>query len=124
MLSSLKTGKSLDSGACSADWTNDKSFLIGTDNGEVMLYKLTDQSESFYQNLMTKKEHDGLVTSLATCYDSNLALSGAEDARIKLWDLSEELSMNTFNGHDYAVCSLSLNPNNNQTFVSCSEVTI
>lgn len=33
MLSSLKTGKSLDSGVCSANWTNDTSFLIGTDNG-------------------------------------------------------------------------------------------
>ena len=33
MLSTLKTGKSLDSGICCANWTSDQNFLIGTDNG-------------------------------------------------------------------------------------------
>jgi len=35
MLSSLKTGKSSDSGICSARWASDDTFLIGTDNGIV-----------------------------------------------------------------------------------------
>lgn len=57
-----------------------KSFFL-IKIGEVMLYKLTNESENLYANLMNKKEHDGLVNCLATCYDSNLALSGSEDAR-------------------------------------------
>jgi hypothetical protein len=47
-----------------------------------MLYKVvSNEPENMYQNLMNKKEHDGLVLCLATCYDSNFALSGSEDAR-------------------------------------------
>ena len=38
MLSTLKTGKSLDSGICCANWTSDQNFLIGTDNGKIFSF--------------------------------------------------------------------------------------
>ena len=89
-----------------------------------MHYRVTNVSENLYENLMNKKEHDSLVTCIATCYDSNMALSGSEDARIKVWSLNDELSIHTYKGHENTVSSLTLNPNNNQTFISCSEVYI
>ncbi len=41
-----------------------------------------------------------------------------------MWSLNEDVSVRTFKGHDFSICDLALNPNNNQTFVSCSEVNI
>ena len=98
MLSSLKTGKSLSSGVSQARWVSNEKFLAGSDNGEVMLYKMNKEPDNMYESIMLKHEHDNLVTCLATSFNSDIALSGSEDSKIKMWDLNEELSIKTFKG--------------------------
>lgn len=121
MLSSQKTGKSLSSGISQAKWVCNDKFLAGTDDGEVMLFKLNKEPENLYENLMVKHEHDSIVLCLATVMNSEIALSGSDDSKIKMWNLKDELSIRTYKGHDSAVCSLVFNPTCNQTFISCSE---
>jgi len=121
-LSSLKTGKSNDSGVSQARWISNERFVAGTDNGEVILYKVNkEEPENMYETVMVKQEHDSLVLSLATNLNSNIALSGSSDTRIKVWNLNDELSINTFKGHEGAVCSLTMNPKCTDVFLSCSE---
>ncbi len=48
MLSTLKTGKSLDSGICCANWTSDQNFLIGTDNGKISFFFFLKICFSYY----------------------------------------------------------------------------
>lgn len=99
MLSSLKTGKSNESGISQARWISNERFITGTDNGEVVLYKMNkEEPENMYETLMTKHEHDSLVVSLATTFDSHIALSGSSDSRIKVWNLNDELSTRTMKG--------------------------
>jgi WD40 repeat protein len=144
MLSSLKTGKSMTSGISQARWVSNENFLAASDNGEVMLYKLNKEPENMYESIMLKLEHDSIVTCLATNFNSDIALSGSEDCKIKMWDLKDELSIKTFKGnfsravpviilqflnkffqkyqaHESTVFSLSLNPKCAQTFLSCSD---
>lgn len=121
LLSSLKTGKSMTSGVSQAKWVTNDRFLTGTDNGEVMLYKLNKEPENLYENVMLKQEHDSMVLCVVTNFNSEIALTGSDDSKIKVWNLKEELSIKTLKGHDSAVCSISMNPTCNQVFLSCSE---
>ena len=117
LLSSLKTGKSNDSGVSQARWISNERFVAGTDNGEVILYKVKrenmyetvmvkhehdslvkEEPENMYETVMVKHEHDSLVLSLATNLNSHIALSGSSDTRIKVWNLNNELSIRTFKG--------------------------
>jgi len=98
MLSSLKTGKSMTSGITQARWVTNQTFLAASDNGEVMLYKLNKEPDNMYENIMLKLEHDSIVTCLATSFNYEIALSGSEDGKIKMWDLNDELSIKTFKG--------------------------
>lgn len=86
-----------------------------------MLYKLNKEPENMYEKIMVKQEHDSLVLCFATSFNSDIALSGSEDSKIKVWDLKNELSIRTYKAHESAVCSLSLNPSCNKSFISCSE---
>lgn len=121
MLSSLKSGKSINSGVNKAKWISNETFLTGTDNGEVMLFKVNKEPENLYESIMYKHEHDSMVLCLAANFNSQIALSGSDDSKIKIWSLNDEISIKTYKGHEHAVCSLSMNPSCSQTFVSCSE---
>lgn len=55
---------------------------MGTERGEVMLFKLnSESSENKLEHLTTKHEHDSLVLCLDTKFDSEIAISGSEDSR-------------------------------------------
>ena len=97
-LRDLSSGKSVDSGINQARWISNERFVIGTDNGEVMLYKLNNQKSVFYELSMVKQEHDSMVLCVATNFNSEIALSGSDDSKIKVWDLNEEMSIKTLKG--------------------------
>ncbi len=82
MLSSLKTGKHFETGVCDARWQSNERVFVGTENGEVMLFKLNDSTgENYFERVFTKQEHDNMVLCLDSKFDSELAVSGSDDAR-------------------------------------------
>ena len=83
MLSSLKSGKHFETGVCDARWQSSERVLVGTENGEVILFKLNDPTiaENYFERVFTKQEHDNMVLCIDTKYDSELAISGSDDAR-------------------------------------------
>lgn len=111
--------KKVNSGVCTASWLSNNKFLIGTDCGRVQLLEWNENFDS----LMDKEEHDGLVSCLDKKFDSEMAVSGSSDCRIKIWDLNEALSIRTFRGHDFPVTSISLNPLDTNCLISTSEDT-
>lgn len=117
-LTDCKKGRCLDSGVNQARWVSNDRFVLGTDNGEIIAYKNISDKD---QEVMVKQEHDGMVLCVATNMNSEIALSGSDDSKIKVWDLNDEVSIKTLKGHDSAVCSLTFNPTCTKTFVSCSE---
>lgn len=117
LLSKFESCKKVKSGVCTARWLTNDSFLIGTDCGKLELVKWNKNFDS----LMSKEEHDGLVTCIDRKFDSETAVSGSSDCRIKIWDLNEALSVRTFRGHDFPITSVSLNPLDTNCLISTSE---
>lgn len=115
----LKFYRKVNSGVCTARWLSNTKFLIGTDCGTVQLLEWNENLDS----LMNKQEHDGLVTCLDKKFNSETAVSGSSDCRIKIWDLNEALSTRTIRGHDYPVTSVLLNPWDANCLISTSEDT-
>lgn len=118
-LCNFKVGRCIESGVNQARWISNERFILGTDNGEIMMYTNINDQKS--QEVMIKQEHDSMVLSLATNMNSEIALSGSDDSKIKVWDLNDEVSIKTLKGHDSAVCSLTFKPTCTKTFLSCSE---
>ena len=85
MLSSMKTGKHFETGVCDSKWSSADRVFVGNENGEVMLFKLSNQSESYFEPIFTKQEHDNMVICLDCKYDTELAISGSDDARLSLF---------------------------------------
>ncbi len=85
MLSALKMNLNIESGVSDAKWASDEQILVGTDRGEILLYKINKTNNNLendkFDLLMKKSEHDNVVTCLGTCLNSGLGLSGSDDAR-------------------------------------------
>lgn len=113
----FKSFKTVKSGVCTARWVTNDTFLIGTDCGKLELLKWNEN----FDFQMSKEEHDGLVTCIDRKFNSEKAVSGSSDCRIKIWDLNEALSIRTFRGHDYPITSLTLNPLDVNCMISTSE---
>ena len=85
MLSSLKMSLDIKSGVSVARWSSNQGILVGTDLGEVNLYRIknadNNQESKQFDCEMSKREHDDPITCLETRNDSNTAISGSEDSR-------------------------------------------
>ncbi|CAF0874798.1 unnamed protein product [Brachionus calyciflorus] len=121
LLSKLRIKKKFHSAPSVARWTTNESILIGNDSGDVELLNLSESSEDNFEVVMSKCQHDGIVTCLDTKFDSNLALSGSDDATIKVWDLNESMSKHTYRAHDFSITSLTFKPNETDCFISTSQ---
>lgn len=125
MLSTLKMNININSGVSDAKWVTDEQILVGTDFGEIILYKINNTNNNLennkFENVLAKCEHDDLITCLETKYDSTIALSGSEDSKIKVWDLKEQLSILTYGVHEHGITSLKMHPNDTNKFLSCSQ---
>jgi len=89
-------------------------------------------SSSYFEKVFTKQEHDSFVNCLAVKQSNGnggldeLAVSGSDDARVKLWNLAAEQSTRTLTAHEYSISSITLNPHNasnasSHQFISCAE---
>ncbi len=82
MLSSLKTGKHFESGVCDARWQSNERIFVGTENGEVMLFKINESTvENYFERVFVKQEHDNMVLCIDSKFGSELAISGSDDAK-------------------------------------------
>jgi len=83
-LNSLNTCQTFECNISQAKWTSNEHFMIGHDSGEVSLVKvlgdLPNQRGVFYENRMTRVEHDGAVVCLETMHECDVALSGSMDS--------------------------------------------
>ncbi len=75
--------------------------LSGSQNGTIKLWDIKTG-----QQLVTFKEHTGLVSSIAFSPDGNTAISGSYDKTIKLWNLKTGQEILTFRGHTDKVYSV------------------
>lgn len=96
-LLNFKKGRCLESGVNQARWLSNERFVLGTDNGEIIMYSNLNDEKS--QEVMIKQEHDSMVLCLATNLNSEIALSGSDDSKIKVWDLNDEVSIKTLKGN-------------------------
>ncbi|MBK8989374.1 MAG: WD40 repeat domain-containing protein [Chloroflexi bacterium] len=51
--------------------------------------------------------HSGMVHSISVCHTKNLAITGSEDAEIKVWDLDTARLIRTIRGHTASVSCVS-----------------
>ena len=111
--------------ACSK-WLNDDELLFGTDAGSLVLSKSYCDSVGNFklEEKMSRCEHDGLVNCLDATFGSRTAITGSSDSIIKIWDLNECMSIQTFKAHDFGVRSIRLSPDQSAVFISTAEVSV
>ncbi|HZI49478.1 MAG TPA: hypothetical protein VFD75_16905, partial [Pyrinomonadaceae bacterium] len=86
--------------------------LLSQAERDVELAKYSRESRAAVPNLIRRLQgHTGSVRAVSLNADNKLALSGAEDTTLKLWDLASSEVLRTFIGHTDAV----------QTVVFCSD---
>ena len=116
------SGKHFDTGVCDARWLSADCFVVGTENGQLAVVATQSATNSStppandvngsgedsssalvsrppsYELKFTRQEHDHMVLCVDAAYGSSLAISGSHDAKIKVWDVEQELSTRTYAG--------------------------
>ena len=84
---------------CAGIWVNAEDFIISTDSGHLIMMKMTlKDTKTKLKELMSVLEHDDEVSCLDVEYNSDFAITGSADSTIKLWDLNEKISTQTWQG--------------------------
>ncbi|XP_041354220.1 peroxisomal targeting signal 2 receptor-like [Gigantopelta aegis] len=111
------------------DWNDGLFDLTWAENNEnVVVTAAGDGSVLVWDTAQLKgpirafKEHTKEVNSVdwSLTRNENLVLSGSWDHTIKLWDLQNSQSLNTFSGHEYIVYNVAWSPHIPGCFVSAS----
>jgi len=122
-LKQRKRNYATSSGNSGVAWVGDKTDYVAAagDDASVTLW-LT--SETGNNPKISYKEHDDIVSSLATNpVKMELLASGSWDAKIKLWSLTKEESLATLEGHLAAINSLAWQQNSEHLLFSASQDT-
>ncbi|KAI1890735.1 hypothetical protein AGOR_G00156690 [Albula goreensis] len=113
-------GVQTEAGVSDAKWLSGRGILVASDSGAVELWELTED-ESLLVNKFSRHEHDDLVTSISPTAGGTHAASGSMDCCIKMWDLTQQTVVNTYNGHSSAVTCVSCSPTEEALFLSSGQ---
>ncbi|TWW62127.1 methylosome protein 50 isoform X1 [Takifugu flavidus] len=115
-----KAGVQTEAGVVDAKWVSDKSVVVASDSGALELWELAE-NEHLLVNRFTKHDHDGIVTTVSPVTGSNSAVTGSMDCRIKVWDLSQQTLVTTYNAHTQPVHCVACSPAEESLFISCGQ---
>nr|XP_022290745.1 methylosome protein 50-like isoform X2 [Crassostrea virginica] len=112
-------GVQLEAGFKEAVWLDDTKVLVGLDTGGIALWELVDNFHTFV-HLSGAVEHDDLVTSVGVVCGGKRAVSSGADRCVKVWDLENMHSTNTYKAHSDVVECVSCHATEPALFLSCS----
>lgn len=115
-----RAGVQTETGATDVKWLSDKGIVLASDLGALELWELTED-ERLLVNRLTKYEHDNIVTTVSPMCEATGAVTGSMDCRVKVWDLSQETVVTTYNAHTDSVNCVVCSPTEDSLFVSCGQ---
>ncbi|XP_013400422.1 methylosome protein 50 [Lingula anatina] len=113
-------GMHVESGVTDLQWINDYLIISGYDSGGINIWKFTEDLQTV-NPIYHAFEHDDMVKSLSVAQGGAAAVSGGYDCRIKVWDIEEQQSSNTFQGHSDAITCVACHPRDSSVFLSSSQ---
>ncbi|CAO2599598.1 Methylosome protein 50 [Lemmus lemmus] len=90
-------GVQTEAGVADLTWVGDKGILVASDSGAVELWEL-DENETLIVSKFCKYEHDDIVSTVTVLSSGTQAVSGSKDFCIKIWDLAQQMSLNSYRG--------------------------
>ncbi|EGW12026.1 Methylosome protein 50, partial [Cricetulus griseus] len=113
-------GVQTEAGVADLTWVGDKGILVASDSGAVELWEL-DENETLIVSKFCKYEHDDIVSTVTVLSSGTQAVSGSKDFCIKIWDLTQQMSLNSYRAHSGQVTCVAASPHKDSVFLSCSE---
>ncbi|EDV27156.1 uncharacterized protein TRIADDRAFT_54814 [Trichoplax adhaerens] len=86
-------------------WFDEDNLLVGSDNGELVVWLMLDDDCSAMKRTTSFLEHNNLISSLDV-NRNKIAASGSSDKSIKLWDIAKETSIATLHNGSIAVSDM------------------
>ncbi|XP_015231526.1 PREDICTED: methylosome protein 50 [Cyprinodon variegatus] len=115
-----KAGVQTEAGVTDVKWVAEKVVAVASDSGALELWELAED-ERLLVNRFTRYEHDHIVTTVSPIKGGSSAVTGSMDCRIKVWDLSQETVVTTYNVHTQPVNCVACSPTDESLFVSCGQ---
>ncbi|CAI5687869.1 methylosome protein 50 [Oreochromis aureus] len=115
-----KAGVQTEAGVTDVKWVSEKGIIVASDSGALELWELAED-ERLLVNRFTKNDHDHIVTTVSPMVGATAAVTGSMDCRIKVWDLSQEMVVTTYNVHTQPVTCVACSPTDESLFLSCSQ---
>uniref|UniRef100_A0A287ATT7 Methylosome protein WDR77 n=1 Tax=Sus scrofa TaxID=9823 RepID=A0A287ATT7_PIG len=113
-------GVQTEAGVADLTWVGDRGILVASDSGAVELWEL-DENETLIVSKFCKYEHDDIVSSVSVLSSGTQAVSGSKDFCIKVWDLAQQMVLNSYRAHSGQVTCVAASPHKDSVFLSCSE---
>lgn len=115
-----RAGVQTEAGLNEVKWVSEKGVVVASDSGALELWELAED-ERLLVNSFTRQEHDDIVTTVSPVTGGSGAVTGSVDCRIKVWDLSQETVVTTYNVHTEPVRCVTCSPTDESLFVSCGQ---
>lgn len=115
-----KAGVQTEAGVTDVKWVSEKGIVVASDSGALELWELAED-ERLLVNRFTKHDHDHIVTTVSPVTGGSGAITGSMDCRIKVWDLSQETAVTTYNVHTQSVSCVACSPADEALFISCGQ---
>uniref|UniRef100_A0A8C5ZGK6 Methylosome protein WDR77 n=1 Tax=Marmota marmota marmota TaxID=9994 RepID=A0A8C5ZGK6_MARMA len=113
-------GVQTEAGVADLTWVGERGILVASDSGAVELWEL-DENETLIVSKFCKYEHDDIVSSVSVLSSGTQAVSGSKDFCIKIWDLAQQIVLNSYRAHAGQVTCVAASPHKDSMFLSCSE---
>uniref|UniRef100_A0A8C8DVI5 Methylosome protein WDR77 n=1 Tax=Oryzias sinensis TaxID=183150 RepID=A0A8C8DVI5_9TELE len=114
-----RAGVQTEAGVTDVKWVTEKAIVAASDSGALELWDLAED-ERLLVSRFTKHEHDHIVTTVSPTGATG-AVTGSMDCRIKVWDLSQEAAVTTYNIHTRPVSCVTCSPTDPSLFISCGQ---
>nr|XP_020739033.1 methylosome protein 50 [Odocoileus virginianus texanus] len=113
-------GVQTEAGVADLTWVGDRGILVASDSGAVELWEL-DENETLIVSKFCKYEHDDIVSTVSVLSSGTHAVSGSKDFCIKVWDLAQQMVLNSYRAHSGQVTCVAASPHKDSVFLSCGE---
>ncbi|KAK2106823.1 Methylosome protein 50 [Saguinus oedipus] len=112
-------GVQTEAGVADLTWVGERGILVASDSGAVELWEL-DENETLIVSKFCKYEHDDIVSTVSVLSSGTQAVSGSKDFCIKVWDLAQQMVLNSYRGCSASgslPTSLAWHPQQSEVFV-------
>ncbi|KAB0358924.1 hypothetical protein FD754_003080 [Muntiacus muntjak] len=98
-------GVQMEAGVADLTWVGDRGIL----------------NETLIVSKFCKDEHDDIVSTVSVLSSGTHAVSGSKDFCIKVWDLAQQMVLNSYRAHSGQVTCVAASPHKDSVFLSCGE---